>query len=186
MKLKQKYHPLAIWLGALVIIAGTLLFFESDQLWKLQEKNLFLWSALFLKEQLIVPGGLLTWVGTWFMQFLYFPWLGVLLLCLWWLLLMTLIKRTFQIPDRWSILLLIPVAILLLTNMGLGYWIYILKLRGHFFVTTLGTTAVVALLWAFRCLPNKYRLRPIFIFITATNCTFMRINIKGTSSITTI
>ena len=71
MKLKQKYHPLAIWLGALVIIAGALLFFESDQLWKLQEKNLFLWSALFLKEQLIVPGGLLTWVGTWFMQFLY-------------------------------------------------------------------------------------------------------------------
>ena len=168
MKLKQKYHPLAIWLGALVIIAGTLLFFESDQLWKLQEKNLFLWSALFLKEQLIVPGGLLTWVGTWFMQFLYFPWLGVLLLCLWWLLLMALIKRTFQIPDRWSILLLIPVAILLLTNMGLGYWIYILKLRGHFFVTTIGTTAVVALLWAFRCLPNKYRLRPIFIFITAS------------------
>ena len=168
MKLNQKYHPLAIWLGALVIIAGTLLFFESDQLWKLQEKNLFLWSALFLKEQLIVPGGLLTWVGTWFTQFLYYPWLGVLLLCLWWLLLMTLIKRTFQIPDRWSILLLIPVAILLLTNMGLGYWIYILKLRGHFFVTTLGTTAIVALLWAFRCLPDKYHLRPIFIFSTAS------------------
>ena len=33
MKLKQKYLALAIWLVALVVIAGALLIFESDQLW---------------------------------------------------------------------------------------------------------------------------------------------------------
>lgn len=94
-----------------------MLFFEGDQLWKIQEKNLFLDSHLFFSEQLVVPGGLLSWVGMWFTQFLYFPWLGVLLLCGWWLLLMALAKRTFRIPDRWAIVLLIPVALLLLTNM---------------------------------------------------------------------
>ncbi|MBP5799540.1 MAG: hypothetical protein J6W43_06480 [Prevotella sp.] len=166
MKIKQKHLVVAVWLTALVVIACALLIFESDQLWKIQEKNLFLCSALFLKEQLVVPGGLLTWIGTWFTQFLYYPWLGVLLLCAWWLLLMVLIKNTFHIPDRWASLMLIPVAILLITNMDLGYWIYLLKLHGHFFISTIGTTFVVALLWGFRSIPDKYHLRTIYLIIT--------------------
>ena len=165
--MKEKRLALAIWLVALAVIAGALLLFESDQLWKVQEKNLFLCSALFLKEQLVVPGGLLTWVGTWFTQFLYYPWLGVLLLSAWWLLMMAIIKRAFHIPDRWASLILIPVAILLLTNMDMGYWIYMLKLRGHFFVSTIGTTAVAAMLWGFRCISDKYYLRAVCILITS-------------------
>ena len=163
--MKQKYYAIAIWLGALAVIAGALLLFESDQLWKVQEKNLFLCSMLYLKEQLVVPGGLLTWLGTWFTQFLYYPWLGVLMLCAWWWVLMALTKRAFRITDRWAIVLLIPVAILLLTNMDQGYWLYLLKLRGHFFVSTLGTTAVAALLWGFRCVTDKRYLRAVYIFV---------------------
>ena len=163
--MKQKHFALAIWLVALVVIAGALLIYESDQLWKVQEKNLFLCSMLYLKEQLVVPGGFLTWVGTWFTQFLYYPWLGVLLLCGWWLLLMFIIKRAFQIPDRWAIFMLIPIAILLLANMGMGYWIYLLKLRGYFFVATIGTTAVATLLWGFRCIPDKNYLRAVYLFV---------------------
>ena len=166
MKWTQKHLAIAIWIGALVIMAGAMLIFESDQLWKVQEKNLFLCSSLFLKEQLTVPGGLLTWIGTWFTQFLYYPWLGVSLLCSWWLLLMALTKKTFHIPDRWSILMLIPIAILLISNMGMGYWLYILKLKGYFFVATIGTTIVAALLWGFRYVPDKYYLRSVCIFAT--------------------
>ena len=162
----KKHLPLAIWLVTLVVIAGALLWFESDLLWKVQQKNLFLCSTLFLKEQLVVPGGLLSWVGAWFTQFLYYPWLGVLLLCGWWLLLMVIIKRAFRIPDRWAVLMLIPVAILLINNVDQGYWVYILKLRGHFFVATIGTTAIAALLWGFRCIPGKYYLRTVCIFLT--------------------
>ena len=161
----KRYLSIVIWLVALVVIAGAMLLYESDLLWKMQEKNLFLCSMLYLKEQLVVPGGLLTWIGTWFTQFLYYPWLGVLLLCCWWLLLMFVVKQAFRIPDRWAILMLIPVALLLLTNMDLGYWIYLLKLRGHFFVSTIGTTAVAALLWGFRCVPDKRYLRAAYIFI---------------------
>ena len=162
----KRYLTIAIWLVALGVIAGAMLLFESDQLWKVQEKNLFLCSMLYLKEQLVVPGGLLTWLGTWFTQFLYYPWLGVLMLCCWWLLLMFIVKRAFRIPDRWAILMLIPVALLLLSNMDMGYWIYLLKLRGYFFVSTIGTTAVAALLWGFRCVPDKRYLRATYIFIT--------------------
>lgn len=146
----KQYAFVILWLTALAVLAGVLLTYEYHLLWKVQEKNLFLCSMLFFKEQLVVPGGLLTWVGMWFTQFLYEPWLGVLMLCCWWLLLMSIIKRAFRIPDQWAILMLIPVALLLLTNMDLGYWIYMLKLRGHFFISTIGATAVAALLWAFR------------------------------------
>jgi hypothetical protein len=165
MKYLKSNIYIVLWLVALLAVAIVLLTYESHLLWKVQEKNLFLCSLLFFKEQLVVPGGMLTWLGTFFTQFLYLPWLGVLMLCgLWWLL-MWLIKRTFRITNRWSILMLIPVALLLLTNMDMGYWIYMLKLRGHFFISTIGTTAVVALLWVFRCLPDKYLYRATYIFV---------------------
>ena len=162
----KQHATLFLGVITLAVVAGILLAYEPHFLWKVQEKNLFLCSTLFLKEQLVVPGGMLTWLGTFFTQFLYYPWLGVLMLCCWWLLLMFILKRTFRIPDRWAILMLIPVALLLLTNMDQGYWIYMLKLRGHFFVSTIGTTAVAALLWGFRCVPDKSVLRAIYIFIT--------------------
>ena len=162
----KQYATLFLGVITLAVVAGILLAYEPHFLWKVQEKNLFLCSALFLKEQLVVPGGMLTWLGTFFTQFLYYPWLGVLMLCCWWLLLMFIIKRTFCIADRWVVLVLIPVALLLLTNMDQGYWIYMLKLRGHFFVSTIGTTAVAALLWGFRCVPDKRGLRAAYIFVT--------------------
>ncbi|MBR2245244.1 MAG: hypothetical protein IJ888_11025 [Prevotella sp.] len=166
MKWVQKHLTIVIRIVALLVIAGALLLFESDQLWKVQEKNLFFCTTLFLREQLVVPGGLLTWIGRFFTQFLYYPWLGVSLLCAWWYLLMSLTKRTFRIPDRWTVLLLIPVVILLISNMDMGYWIYVLKLKGLFFVTTIGTTIVVALLWVFRKIPDQYCLRAVYILLT--------------------
>ncbi len=164
--LLQKHLTVVIWFVALAVMAGAMLIFESDQLWKLQQKNLFLSSVLFLRDQLVVPGGLLTWVGTWFTQFFYYPWVGVLMLCCWWWILMAVTKHAFRIPDRWAMLMLIPVALLLVSNMGMGYWIYVLKLRGYFFVSTIGTTVVAILLWGFRCVPEKFYLRTVAIALT--------------------
>jgi len=156
---------LLTWLLALVLIAGSLLFFESDFLWKTQELNLFLTTPEFFSQQMVVSGGFLTYVGTFLTQFLAIPWLGVLMLCGLWYLLMWMTRRAFLISHRWSVLMLIPVALILLTIVDMGYWVYLLKLRGHFFVTTLGVTAVVALLWAFRCLPSRFYLRSAFIVL---------------------
>ena len=163
----KRLQTIIIWTAGLAVIAAALLFCEIHLLWKLQESNLFLSSGLFFREQLVVPGGLLTWMGTWLTQFFFHPWQGVLLLCAWWLLLMWLLKRTFRISHEWAPLLLIPVALLLLTIVDMGYWVYMLKLHGHCFVGTLGATAVAGLLWVFRCLPRKGWLRAAFIALTA-------------------
>ena len=158
-------RTITIWLLALIIVAGSLLFFENDFLWKTQELNLFLTTPAFFSQQMVVPGGFLTYIGTFLTQFLAIPWLGVLMLCALWYLLMWLTRRTFCISHRWSVLMLIPVALILLTIVDMGYWVYLLKLRGHFFVTTLGVTSVVALLWAFHCLPSRFQLRAVFIVL---------------------
>ena len=163
----KRVIPFLPWLGALLLIAIVLLCFESDLLWKVQQYNLFLNTSLFLKEQMLVPGGFLSYVSSFFTQFFYHPWLGVIILCGWWLLLMWLTKRTFRIADNWAILALIPVALLLIANMDLGYWHYFMRLRGYFYVATIGTTAAVALLWAFRVLPQKLWLRIAYIIAAA-------------------
>jgi hypothetical protein len=163
----KRVIPFLPWLGALLLIAIALLCYESDLLWKIQQYNLFLDTSLFLKEQMLVPGGFLSYISCYFTQYFYHPWLGVTILCGWWLLLMWLTKQTFRIADNWVVLTLIPVALLLIANMDLGYWHYFMRLRGYFYVATIGTTAAVAMLWAFRTLPKKLWLRIVFILVAA-------------------
>ena len=163
----KRFLPIIQWLGALSVIGCALLCLESDLLWKVQQQNLFLYSSLFLKQTMVTSGGMLSYLGTFFTQFFYHPWIGVVMLCSWWWLLMWLVKRTFQIPDRWMVLTLIPVGCLLIANMDLDYWIYVIKLKGYFFSATIGTTAGVALLWLFRILPHNLWLRIGFIVLTA-------------------
>jgi hypothetical protein len=148
--MKKLFSYIVLWILVLVAIGTALLYVESDLLWKVQQYNLFLYSSLFFKQTMIVPGGMLSYLGAFFTQFFYYPSLGVVMLCGWWLLLMWLTKRTFRISDGWCIVPLIPIAILLTANTELGYWVYFMKLRGYFFVPTIGTTVAVALLWAYR------------------------------------
>ena len=166
MKKKLRLLCPAILLTALVVIAYCLLRYESDYLWKAQELNLFLDTPLFLKQQMVEAGWLLMWLGCWFTEFFYHPWIGVTLLCLWWALLMLVIGRTFRIPMKWATLLLIPVAALLLTDVDLGYWLYYLKLRGHFFAASIGTTVAVSSVWLFRLIPNRFYLRQAYVVVS--------------------
>ena len=163
--MKRAKPIIALWLATLLVVASAMLFFEADLLWKVQERNVFLNTALFFHQMMAVPGGMLSYVAAYFTQHFYYPWVGVTLLCCWWLLLMWLTKRTFNIPKRWAVLTLIPVAILIVANMDMGYWIYVIKLPGYFYVATIGTTAATALLWAFRCLPDNWWMRSTFIVL---------------------
>ncbi len=178
----KRFIPFLSWLGGLLLIAVTLLWFESDLLWKVQQYNLFLDTPHFFREQMVVSGGLLSYVSCFFTQFFFHPWIGVLMLCGWWLLLMWLTKRTFRIADNWAVLALIPVAILLVIDMSLGYWHYFMRFRGYFFVPTIGTTAAVAMLWAFRALPSILWLR-ILAIVVATAVGYPLLGVYGLAAV---
>ena len=152
-----KWMPLAVCALALMVVAWCLVHYESEYLWKVQELNLFLDTPLFLEQQQVVPGWLLTWLGCWLTEFFYHPALGVAWLVGLWALLMWLTGKAFRVPMKWAVVLLVPVALLLLTDVDLGYWLYYLKLRGHFFAATLGMTVAVGAVWLYRSLPPPSR-----------------------------
>ena len=175
MKDKLKLLSPALVVLALLVTAGSLLIYEREFLWKVQEMNLFLDTPLFLKQQMVTSGWLLTYLGCYFTEFFYIPWLGVTFLTLWWTALLMVIWFTFRIPVKWTAVLLIPLAAVIIMNVDVGYWIYYLKLRGHFFAAAIGTTIAVAAVWLFRLLahgshksflsPLTSHLSPLYIFV---------------------
>ena len=155
---------LALPFVGLVFIVLALMVFESDYLYRIQEQSLFLNTPLFFRQCMVVSGGLLSWAGAFLTQFFYHPALGACLLCLCWAVLVLLLMVTFRIPSRWAVVALIPVVLLLLTDVTLGYWIFYLKLRGYFYVGTLGTIIAVALTWFYRWLSGiSIKLSAAFI-----------------------
>lgn len=154
--LNLRLTGIGIFAIALIAVFIVLLTNESDYLFRVQELNLFLYTPLFFKQQLVVAGGLLTYFGTYFTQFFYHPWLGSLILCAWLGLMAWLIAHAFRLPKEWAPVLLIPVALVLLMDFNLGYWLFYLKLRGHFFIAVMGTSLAVSLVWLFRVLSVRY------------------------------
>ena len=112
-----KYLPIALVAVLLCLAGWSLLTYEDNQLWKLQELNLFMDTSLFFKQQLVVPGGLLTYLGTYFTQYFFYAWQGVLIVCAWWMLLVWLSAKALKVPMKWCLLLAVPVALLLAANM---------------------------------------------------------------------
>lgn len=163
----KKYIAPIVWLTALAVAAGLLLGYEYHVLWKIQEQSLFLDTPLFFRQQMVVPGGLLTYIGSFLTQLLYYPILGVAVLCLLWGVLMWMMQRTFMVSQRWAPLLVVPVALLLAANVQMGYWIYPIKLKGWYFDATIGVMLIVALLWAFRRL-SAYRMWRRVLLVMAT------------------
>ena len=164
--MKRLIKPIALWLLTLTVLAIIMLSFEADLLWKVQQHNVFLNTSLFFHQMMAMPGGMLSYLGAFFTQHFYYPWVGVILMCGWWLLLMWLTKRTFNIPDRWTVVTVIPIAILLVANMDMGYWVYFMKMPGYFYAATIGTTVATALLWAFRSLPENKWISAAYVFVT--------------------
>lgn len=61
-------------MAALLAIGAALICFEGDMLWKIQQYNLFLSSPLFFKQMMVVPGGMLSYIGAFFTQYFFHPW----------------------------------------------------------------------------------------------------------------
>ncbi len=124
--------------AAAIALWAVLAFVEKAFLFKNGDLSLFLFDWASLNESFMIPGGFLGWAGSFFTQFLLVPWFGALI----WVLMLTaagiLTARTYDIPFRLTPLAAIPVAILIIGNMSLGYGIYILKMQDYFFAPTLG------------------------------------------------
>ncbi|MBR5060741.1 MAG: hypothetical protein IKX24_01200 [Prevotella sp.] len=151
---------------ALLALWFVMITYEKTLLFRVQEFNLFLYTPLFFKQCMVASGGFLAWLSMYFTQYFYHPWIGATLLCLWWALLMWLTKKAFNIPNKWAVVLVIPIALLAIADFQIGYWLFYLKLRGYYFIATIGMTVVMALIWTYRNLPTKTLFYTLFIIIS--------------------
>lgn len=138
---------------------------QSDYLFRSQELSLFLPSKGFFQQQMVVPGGFITWLGAWFTQFFYYPWLGILLLVALWVLIYGLSLSLFKVSRHWALLGLIAPLALMATVTNLGYWLFHLKSLGYMYSNTLGFLFALLLLWGYRLMPSGFRICWIFIAV---------------------
>ena len=121
-----------------VIAAYFLIVKNSDTLYMAQGHNLFLHTSEYFSECMSKPGGLLTWLGTYFTQYFYNPTTGACILIAVWMLIFAAAKYAFNMKSAWTVLAIIPLAALLCSDVCLGYWIYYIKAPGYFFTSSIG------------------------------------------------
>jgi hypothetical protein len=137
------YLPFLLALVIWIFLA----FKEQYYLKKVEDLSLFLFDRRFILDGFMTPGGILGLAGCFFTQFLHIPWLGALIWVILLLLSYQLTIRALRITGTLAPLALIPVALLVIYNMSLGYGIYIMREQDHFFAPVLGyITALIPLL----------------------------------------
>lgn len=154
-KLQPLLIPLLLLL-ALVTMGWLLLNRESEVLFRAQELSLWLPTCHFYETSIIYPGGTLTWAAAYLTQFFFHPWVGVLLLVLFWAAIMWLTCRLMRLKGVWQALsLLVPMA-LLACVVQMDYWLYYMKLQGHLWVPTLGVFFALLLAMPMLRITNRW------------------------------
>lgn len=140
---------------------------NSDYLFAVQERSLFLANPTFFDEMMATPAGLLHWAGSYLTQFFYYPALGSTLLIGIWLATYAVALKAFRLGRAWSHLALIPVAALLCSTIDLGYWIYVLKIPGYWFSESMGLLLVMLGVWLGRSLHGPWRHLWLVVWVAA-------------------
>lgn len=144
-----------------VAVWALLAFKESAVLFRVSEQSLFLYNGHFFREAMALPAGFLSYLSAFFIQFFYYPQLGATVYVLLLVALYVLTKRVFDIPARWSLLALLPVAVVLAYSTQLGYWIFYMKIQGFYYMALLATLASLLVAWV--CLKYKALYAPVVI-----------------------
>ena len=140
MKKPTKHLPLIIGLSFLLVVYVLLLVFENELLFRSQELSLWLPTEMWFQRRMSYPAGFLTVVATFLNQFMFYPWLGALLLVGLWLAVYLLTLKVFRIPSHRSALALIPVSLLIGCALEVGYWIFLTKTQAFLFSAAVGFT----------------------------------------------
>lgn len=161
--LYARYLPLLFF----VVIWAMLAFYDYSTLYRLEQQSLFLFDDLFFKETVSVPAGMLSYIGSFLVQFFYYPPLGAAIYVALLFVVYRLTAKAFALPVRYSFLALLPVVLLLATDTQLGYWIFYLKLPGYYYVALTGTIISLLALWLFRNLCPSIQILFVVVWTVA-------------------
>ena len=147
-----------------VVVWLLLVSVESATLFRVSEQSLFLFSEHFFTDAMALPGGLLSYLGTFFIQFFHYPALGATIYVGLLYLLYVLTKKVFSVPGSWNLLALLPVALVLACSTQLGYWIFYIKVQGFYYMPLLGCLVSLLPVWLCNHLRPGYRNAVVFLW----------------------
>lgn len=152
---------------AFVIFAVYTLCANSIVLYTAHDRSEFLYGTTFFHTLLAKPFGLMQYVGAWLTQYFYYPAFGASLLMLIWALIFYVGKFAFRLSGNAAAFMLLPLAFLLASIVDVGYWIYILPIKGYWFSQSLGYLVMLLLLWGARSTSRKWHLVWYFLALCA-------------------
>lgn len=135
-----------------------LLYINQEVLYTAHERSEFLYGTPFFNTLMSKPFGLMRYVGAWLTQFLGYPAIGAGMMVIIWILIFFVGSKAFRLQRRASALMLLPVACLLTSIVDLGYWVYVIPVRGYWFSQSVGYLMMLLLLWVARSTPRKWHL----------------------------
>lgn len=128
---------------------------NDDYLYATQEHSLFLNNTVFLSEHISSPAGLSAWIGCYLTQYFYYPWLGSVLLIVIWIAIYLMTIHTLCIRREYLIAGLIPVTALLISVIGLNYWIFCLNVEGYYFAESVNLLLCILSVYIHQLLNKK-------------------------------
>lgn len=149
---------LCVSLLAFISFVAYILFINQEVFYTAHDRSEFIFGAPFFHRLLSKPFGLIQYVGAWLTQLFYRPALGAGVLAAIWALIFYVGSKAFKLNGSAAAMMLLPVAYLLTSVVDLGYWVYILTLRGYWFSQSVGYLAMLLLLWVARYTPRKWHI----------------------------
>lgn len=149
------------------ILFAFYLLLRNDYIWKWVEGlSLFIPDADFFHKFLLMPGGLLAYVGCYLTQFLYYPVIGCTLFVGLLYVVQLLTTKIVRFPSFLYPLSFFPSLMLLTAVLNVGYTWITLKSPGHFFVPALGCIFFLSCLMAYKRI-HFFPLRVLSVFLIA-------------------
>lgn len=138
---------------------------HGEVLYAIQDFSPWLGTSDFLALYAGHPGGLREWLGCWFTQLFYLPWLGATVLVSFWSVIVWALIKANRLVGWWQTIALVPIIALLASMTDLGYWIFCLKARSYWFGPTLGLLAVSLVQWFYSRSGERGRLLSLTLMI---------------------
>lgn len=139
-------------------------FYDSSTLARIEQLSAFYYNSIFFKEAMSAPAGMLSYVGSFFIQFFYYPALGAAIYVAGLFLVYRLTIKAFDIPDNLRLLALVPAILLLASNTQLGYWIFYLKMPGYYFMALTGVILSLSAILLFGKLPAVLKVPYVVVW----------------------
>lgn len=111
---------------------------NADTLYFMQDRGYWNDTMVYFHDCMRMPGGFLSWAGSYLTQYFYYPAYGAAMLILLWMLCFCVAWRSFHVRLEWTFVLFLPLLALLCTEIQLGYWIYFLRDIDYSFYHSLG------------------------------------------------